>query len=306
MEECYIRVYNDPPWGRTLSAGDCSLSDLKSLKLKNISRLSIYRSSSEIIPQLEDTIEVLRIENCDSLKGFTNFPKSLYFLSIDECPSLDTSSWPPFPPGLTSLEIDRCNLKELPPIDHTSLTELLVPRNQLTSIPELPESVETIDITANPIVSLPRLTNNIYAISADNTLLQTIPRLPSAMAEITLHDAPLVEPFHGFYKEYVKIAFEDTDYNFKKAGAYLKEKLDTYYDSIRNLSSLQLVSKTDGITRVTNNGKEQYIPNVLSLVGSFLSGKKGTVKQQLESFKRGGKRKKRETKKTRKVRKVKQ
>jgi hypothetical protein len=302
MEECYIRVYNDPPWGRTLSAGDCSLSDLKSLKLKNINRLSIYRSSSEIIPQLEDTIEVLRIENCDSLKGLTNFPKALYFLSIDECPSLDTSSWPPFPPGLTSLEINSCNLKELPPIAHTSITELVVPRNELTTIPELPESVETIDITANPITSLPKLTNNLNSLIADETLLQKIPRLPSAMAEITLHDAPLVEPFRRFYKEYSKIINENTDGNYKQGMVSLKEKVNTYYNSIRNLSSLQLVSKTEGISRVTENGKEQYIPNVLPLIGSFLSGKKGTVKQQLESFQRGGK--SRRTKKSRKSRKT--
>jgi Leucine-rich repeat (LRR) protein len=207
--------------------------------------------------------------------------------------NLNLTISPPIPDDVGVFNCNNNLLTELPDLP-TSLMVLKCDNNQLISLPELPASLTELYCNNNKITSLPKLSASLKFAYCNNNRLTTIPEIPLSLVEIQLNDNPLIEPFRGFYTKY-----QET-FNIKQ----LRNSVNSYRASIqakgRNMSGLkQTLGRVDSLPG-----------NILSSIGSFLSGKPGNANMQMTALKRnvgqeGGRRKTRRHRKSRKARKEK-
>jgi hypothetical protein len=206
--------------------------------------------------------------------------------------NLNLTVSPPIPDNVIVLKYDNNKLISLPDLP-TSLIDLSCDDNKLISLPELPTSLSVLYCNNNQITSLPKLPTSLKFAYCNNNRITTIPEIPSSLVDIQLNNNPLIEPFRGFYTKYRQT------FNIKQ----LRNSVNSYYASIRargrNVSALNQ----------SFGQKTGPLPtNVLTSIGSFLSGKPGTLNMQTTALKRnmelqGGRRKTRRHRKSRKARK---
>jgi hypothetical protein len=88
---------------------------------------------------------------------------------------------------LTFLLVDNRNITDLTGIEYfTSLTYLYCDRNQLTTLPPLPNSLSVLYCSNNQISSLPTLPDTLDKLHANYNLLTTLPFLPNTITELNL------------------------------------------------------------------------------------------------------------------------
>lgn len=286
----------------------CSAKDIiNTLKNRKDTVLSIGRFKGETIPELPDRIEVLSVGTSRMLKGFTKFPSNLVYLKIHTCPNLDVSSLPPYPPRFDTLEIVNSSLNRLPPLID-NLRELWLDNNRITQLPESwPSNLAMLSVANNQIRELRSFPPRLREADFTGNQIQIIPRIPETNPILQFDEENLEEPFRSYYTEYLEMPGGIID---EAACIFLRTKVNAYWDHIeemkhrgRNTKALQLVTKNGAILRTNASGREQLIPNVASIIGSFLSGEKGSLPQQLQKVKtkhnnppKGGKRKTRKRK----------
>lgn len=287
-------IYYDTRYGsKEILSYRCTKSDLLS-KIEKSTSVKAYDFKDELFPLLPEYVKSLQITG-PSVKTIVGFPKSLEALFI-ECQNLDESSLPPLPNSLLYLEMRHCNLTSVPNLPG-SIKDIDLQDNQIKELPPtLPPTLETMNFDNNEITKLPPFPPKFQEGNFWGNPIQTIPRIPDSKPLLILSEDSLKEPFKAIMKKYYTLYNSS---NFTPAIEYLYTAVNEYYDLLekaKNTQAVQLVSKDGSFTRKRANGTEQYIPDIATVVGSYLSGEKGTLQQQMTKLKskvpQGGKRKK--------------
>ncbi|EBW4547529.1 NEL-type E3 ubiquitin ligase domain-containing protein, partial [Salmonella enterica] len=87
------------------------------------------------------------------------------------------------PAHITTLVIPDNNLTSLPALP-PELRTLEVSGNQLTSLPTLPSGLQELSVSDNQLASLPTLPSELYKLWAYNNRLTSLPALPSGLKEL--------------------------------------------------------------------------------------------------------------------------
>lgn len=209
-------------------------------------------------------------------------------------------SIPRLPASLKRLKCSGNKLKSLPDLP-PELEHLDCGSNKLTSLPPLPDTLKTLICSENPITILPNLPPNLKVLGALGTRITYIPELPESLQRIGLEYTPLKEPFLTFHNNFIS----DRDFN-NKEKKFIKV-INSYYANKRAGRNLMSLTTTVG---------SSYPENVERHIGSMLSGKEGTIKEQQLQLKESASRipgapgvsrkrnRKRKAKKSRKSRKT--
>ncbi|EIC9237458.1 E3 ubiquitin--protein ligase [Salmonella enterica] len=87
------------------------------------------------------------------------------------------------PAHITTLVIPDNNLTSLPALP-PELCKLWAYNNQLTSLPTLPSGLQELSVSDNQLASLPTLPSELYKLWAYNNRLTSLPALPSGLKEL--------------------------------------------------------------------------------------------------------------------------
>jgi hypothetical protein len=163
-------------------------------------------------------------------------------------------------------------------------------RLNLTVYPPIPNSVKHFTCSGNSHAALPDLPASLKYLDCQVNQLTTIPELPASLKNILCDYNPFIAPFDRFVETF--------NQNFRINQ--LRRSIHAYYAPIkakgRNMSVL----------KQSFGQKSGPLPeNILTSIGSFLSGKPGTLNMQTAALKRnmglkGGRRRTRRNRKTRK------
>lgn len=232
-----------------------------------------------ILPELPPSLEVL-VCHANNLKELPNLPDTLKELScghnpLVHLPSLPASltelyvsdakveTLPDLPEGLQILGCSHNRLSSLPNLPST-LTYLNCIANNLTSLPELPMSLKTLICHNNAITKLPALSNSLENLNCDNNQLTILPKLPKTLKKLACVPNPFIEPFATYVK--------GSDLNT------IRNSINTYYESKEKGRNVSAMKQT--------LGRQGELPNnMISVIGSMLSGEKGTTNMQLATLK---------------------
>jgi hypothetical protein len=239
-----------------------------------------------ICPPLPDTVIGLFIEN-NNLTELPNLSETTPNLFILHCSHNQLSALPQLPQSLGEINCSNNRITVLEPLPE-NLQGLTCNNNQLTVLPELPQNLIALYCESNRLTALPKLPSTLKYLMASNNQITVIPDVPF-LSTITFNNNPLIEPFRRFQRAY-ELSEDRYDFLFKIQG---------YYKSIRDKGrSINALKHTLG-------RKGPLLEDVTASIGSFLSGKPGTLNMQTASLKRnagvqGGRRKTRRNRKTRK------
>jgi len=126
--------------------------------------------------------------------------KGLYMSYKNLTELLDLSEYT----NLKELNCDNNNLTELPELPN-SLEILKCYNNNLTSLPELPNSLEYLDFDNNQLTSLPELPNSLEYLYCKYNKLTSLPELPNSLIYLDCdnNNLPFVnlDEYKKWYKE---------------------------------------------------------------------------------------------------------
>ncbi|EKQ9051772.1 E3 ubiquitin--protein ligase [Salmonella enterica] len=86
--------------------------------------------------------------------------------------------------GNAVLNVGESGLTTLPDCLPAHITTLVIPDNNLTSLPALPPELRTLEVSGNQLTSLPVLPSELYKLWAYNNRLTSLPALPSGLKEL--------------------------------------------------------------------------------------------------------------------------
>jgi len=118
--------------------------------------IHIFDQTFETLPP---TIESLKITSCHELYEIKEFPPRLISLTITDCP---IKVLPPFPHTLRVLILKDCGIQRLPPLLHTSLWIFCCKNTCLDRIPDLPSTVEILNVQDVTINQLSKQLHNTH------------------------------------------------------------------------------------------------------------------------------------------------
>jgi len=157
------------------------------------------------------------------------------------------------------------SLPRLPP----SLIFLYCSNNKLVSLPSLPKNLRELDCSYNKLYRLPRLPLELHFLHIANNRLRHLPLLPESLPFLQLCEC---EHFTDVEK-FIYMTVHNNSWNplFERHLAKgLKQGIQSYHldvnQRLHNLIPLQAIN--------VNN-------DVLDCIGSFLSGKDGTMANQI-------------------------
>lgn len=323
--------------GRTITrCFRCNSTDIMRFLQPEDTDVEVFDFQDTIVPLLPETVSSIEFVNCSIPNSIAGFPSALHYLLFKNCGTNFITSITQFPDSIWSLSIIDCGITKIAPLP-TTLSSLYLVRNKLTSLPALPPTLTILNVNGNELTSLPdplppelrsleannnkiqkinKLSGNLLYGQFDNNLLTEIP--PIAIAEnpiLTFNNNPLEEPFKSIYEEYKRgggghlpllIGYDRLERHIEVFKAAVNEvynkRTRSKGQNIRTLSELAGRRRNNSFTRNTSTGPKEYV-NVTSKIASFLSGKQGTVSNQLSSLKSnilGGKRRKTRRRKTNK------
>ncbi|EGU5799507.1 E3 ubiquitin--protein ligase, partial [Salmonella enterica] len=86
--------------------------------------------------------------------------------------------------GNAVLNVGESGLTTLPDCLPAHITTLVIPDNNLTSLPMLPSGLQELSVSDNQLASLPTLPSELYKLWAYNNRLTSLPALPSGLKEL--------------------------------------------------------------------------------------------------------------------------
>ncbi|EBE2218729.1 E3 ubiquitin--protein ligase [Salmonella enterica subsp. enterica] len=86
--------------------------------------------------------------------------------------------------GNAVLNVGESGLTTLPDCLPAHITTLVIPDNNLTSLPALPPELRTLEVSGNQLTSLPALPSELCKLWAYNNRLTSLPALPSGLKEL--------------------------------------------------------------------------------------------------------------------------
>jgi hypothetical protein len=253
--------------------------------------LTLSNLNLTICPPLPDTVIRLFIEN-NNLTELPNLSETTPNLFGLYCAHNQLSALPQLPQSLSEINCSNNRITVLEPLPE-NLLALTCNNNQLTVLPELPQNLIALYCESNRLTALPKLPSTLQYLMASNNQITVIPDVPF-LSTITFNNNPLIEPFRTFQRAY-ELSRSHYDFLFKIQG---------YYKSIRDKGR-----KVSALKQSFGQKTGPLPENLTASIGSFLSGKPGTLNMQTAALKRnagvqGGRRKTRRARKSRKPRKT--
>ncbi|ENF2228751.1 E3 ubiquitin--protein ligase, partial [Salmonella enterica subsp. enterica serovar Enteritidis] len=93
--------------------------------------------------------------------------------------------------GNAVLNVGESGLTTLPDCLPAHITTLVIPDNNLTSLPVLPPGLQELSVSDNQLASLPALPSELCKLWAYNNQLTSLPTLPSGLQELSVSDNQL-------------------------------------------------------------------------------------------------------------------
>ncbi|ECI3367819.1 E3 ubiquitin--protein ligase, partial [Salmonella enterica subsp. enterica] len=93
--------------------------------------------------------------------------------------------------GNAVLNVGESGLTTLPDCLPAHITTLVIPDNNLTSLPVLPPGLQELSVSDNQLASLPALPSELCKLWAYNNQLTSLPMLPSGLQELSVSDNQL-------------------------------------------------------------------------------------------------------------------
>jgi hypothetical protein len=199
-----------------------------------------------------------------------------------DCAGNRLTALPELPQSLKILTCSRNQLTNLPELPG-SLYMLFCDNNRLVSIPRLPDTLNTLSCSSNRLTELPNLPDSLRGLNCTINQLTTLPELPASLRLVFVGHNPYIAPFSDFVGTYLATG----------NVAQLIKSIHGYYAKIkgRNVSAV----------KQTMARKANLPANIASYIGSFLSGKPGTLNMQTTALHRnagvGGSRRRRKSRK---------
>lgn len=184
---------------------------------------------------------------------------------------LGLTELPPLPLNLKELYCSDNLLTSLPnPLPQT-LELLGCTRNRLTELPPLPRGLKTLSCISNRLTSLPPLPSGLVHLHCSDNRLRELPELP-ALVWHSFDGNPFEEPFATLFEEYE----ETHDFKTFRAEVNKIHEARRLLQPARNAASLLAVQR---------EGFGPLPENLRSRIGTALTGKTGTLRQQLSKEK---------------------
>lgn len=277
---------------RPLNLSSLGLASLPELP-DNLLYLICYSNQLTSLPALPNSLLSLSCGN-NQLTSLPVLPNSLKEL---HCAHNQLTLLPALPDSLQVLSCynnELTLLPELPNNEHSNLYTLECSNNRLTSLPELPYTLQNLMCDHNEITTL-TLPENLYSLNCSFNQLKSLPIFPNTLIYIIINNNPITQ-LHELSDDVATINFKGIDI-FYRLGLNDKD-LDTHNSHIirrtigvineyvrsekrklKNLRSMNIA------TRHTDKAIGQA--NIKSVIGSFLTGKSGTVQQQNAQLQEG-------------------
>ena len=271
-----------------------------------LEHLSAQYSSLTGLPELPNSLTYLDCSNLQ--RGFPN-----------EAPGI--RELPPLPAGLRTLKCQYAGLRNFPDALPPTLVELNCSGNYIgyredSTLPELPPTLTSLRVYGCGISILPPLPNGLQVLNCGQNYIRVLPELPPGLQELDCSYLPL-----AYFPRLPLTITRLTTGNLNHLNPpfsewvhrhnlpyHMAQKIDTrefirlvneWHDSLepknegRNLARLARI-----LPRNANTPANWYagppkatvealgIGNVRSVLGSMLSGRKGTVAQQRNQLRR--------------------
>ena len=218
-----------------------------------------------VLPPLPDSLRKLYCSG-NYLTDLPPLPRTLTHLS---CFENQLTALPPLPDGLTHLHCYNNQLTALPELPD-GVEEILCFKNRLTALPELSDRLRMFDCGSNQLTLLPPLPASLKLLACHTNQLTVLPPLPDSLTYLDCAGNPFIAPFDEFVREYNRTLNINV----------LRRKINDYYADQRE-------AKRAGRNLMTlkSTVANSYPENVQAYIGSFLSGKRGTLPQQVIQLK---------------------
>jgi len=117
----------------------------------SLSMLDVGCTNITHLPELPDGLRNFLCDNTPNLYELPNFSKTLIYIDVSANPLL--TSFPRFPDNIETFTANNCiGITELPNINHCHyLQDLNVSNCSITRLPQLPNTIEYLDVEGNPI-----------------------------------------------------------------------------------------------------------------------------------------------------------
>ncbi|ECD9423619.1 SPI-2 type III secretion system effector E3 ubiquitin transferase SspH2 [Salmonella enterica] len=93
--------------------------------------------------------------------------------------------------GNAVLNVGESGLTTLPDCLPAHITTLVIPDNNLTSLPALPPELRTLEVSGNQLTSLPALPPELRTLEVSGNQLTSLPVLPPGLLELSIFSNPL-------------------------------------------------------------------------------------------------------------------
>jgi len=214
----------------SLSYLNCSGNNLTSLPTlpTSLTNLSCLNNQLTLLPTLPNSIDTL---NCGSnfLVNLPTLPNSLIFLDCSDNPlaSLPTipnsltwfSCWntqlPNFPSLPNSLKVFICSynpIKSLPTFPGSLILLDCRSNYHLTSLPVLPNLLQTLYCHQDSLTNLPSLPNSLTTLDCSSNFLATLPALPNSLSFLDC-SYNLIACFSSFSNSITSIDISNNSFN---------------------------------------------------------------------------------------------
>jgi len=206
------------------------------------------------------------------------------------CSDNELTALPPLPPTLKTLFCNCNNLTSLPTLPDT-LTTMICYNNQLTILPKLPDKIWQIYCKKNRLTALPTLPDTLTHLSCYSNKLKTLPTLPDKLILLDCIDNQLkILPILPDTLSHLNCG--SNPYNKIFANLFKKYNLNK---SIVDNNLKQIIIDIRKYNQIIINAKNTIsfqiafykvigcdIPlDCFSIIGSYLSGEKGTLYSQI-------------------------
>ncbi len=319
---------------KTLNLSGIELEELPEIP-EGVQILKCGQNNLTKITKLPDSLLVLNCYDNQLTELPARLPSGLIHLN---CQINKLKSLPPLPSTLQTLMCSSNQITELPDFSPDSqlkelsysfaplekigslppgLEVLEVNNTNLRSLPKLPRTLRTLIVNNCPLDFLPLLPSGLITLRCNGTNISEIPDLPDSLENFSFGENMYLKyDYQMIYERYVYELNSYSDLTIKEIEEKFKHEINKLNAQKRgrNLAAFQ---QTLGRPGALIKGKEvssvfSNTQGAMSVLGSYLSGERGNLRNQREALKRkdaaaganyGGKRKTWKKKKLHKKRK---
>ena len=207
----------------------------------------------------------------ERLNAMVNGEVDLIFLRL--------TSLPPLPNGLKVLRCGMNHLTELPDPLPPTLEILECGENRLTSLPPLPSTLKILECMGNQLTALPPLPPTLEVLVCTENRLTSLPHLPRTLRHLECDNNPFPQSLQQLIDLYSPYGQGRIDLS---TLIYSINRIPSLKSEGRNLQAVNILSRQQWDPTKTNINMGNVLQgNVGTVVSSMLSGKEGSIEQQM-------------------------